>query len=342
MIRLKILAADAILMLCVLFTSFSFKNDIQKIQLTGFAQGTSWHITYYAKDSIITKAQIDSILVKLDSSLSIYKNYSLISRFNRAKKGIVADEHFAAVINKSIEVWKTSGGLFDITVMPLVQAWGFGTKAVHQYPDSAKIKTILKCIGSDKISIHNKYFSKKKSCITVDVNGIAQGYSVDVIADFFEKHAIHNYLIELGGEIRIKGKKLPENEKMKIGIEAPGDYDETTPSVLQKIITLEEDGAITTSGSYRKYNESGGKKFSHTIHPATGYPIQNELISVTVFAHDAITADAYDNVLLAMGLSKAMQFVEQRNDMSAYFIYKKTDGTIADTASSKFMNLIGR
>lgn len=101
-----------------------------------------------------------------------------------------------------------------------------------------------------------------------------------------------------------------------------------------------DDGAITTSGNYRKFHESNGKKFSHTISPKTGFPIQNELISVTVFAKDALTADAYDNVLMAMGLTKALDFVENSNDMSAYFIYKKTDGTIADTASKKFRELI--
>lgn len=327
--------------LCTLLSSFSHSHDIQKVQLAGFAQGTTWHVTYYAEDSVVKKIQVDSILTKLDSSLSIYKNYSLISRFNRAKKSLKVDDHFAIVINKSIEVWKASDGLFDITVMPLVQAWGFGKKEVHQYPDSAKIKALLKCVGTDKIAIKGKTLSKKKTCITVDVNGIAQGYSVDVLADFLESCNIHNYIVEIGGEIRVKGKKLPGNEKMKIGIEAPGDYDETSESVLQKIISL-EDGAITTSGSYRKYHESEGKKFSHTIDPKTGFPIQNELISVTVFAKDAITADAYDNVLMAMGLSRALHFVESRNDMSAYFIYKKTDGSIADTASKEFEKLIVR
>ena len=331
----------AIFILCIFIISFSYKKDIHKIQFSGFAQGTTWHVTYYAEDSIITKTQIDSILTRLDSSLSIYKNNSLISRFNQAKKGITIDAHFVAVINKSIEVWRTSGGLFDITIMPLVQAWGFGVKKVHTYPDSAKVKSLLRCTGTDKILLSNKYLIKKKSCLTVDVNGIAQGYSVDVIAGFMENKSIYNYLVEIGGEIRVKGKKLPENEKMRIGIEAPGDYDETDPSVLQKIISL-EDGAITTSGSYRKFHESNGKKFSHTISPKTGFPIQNELISVTVFANDAITADAYDNVLLSMGLTEALEFVEKRNDMCAYFIYKKPNGAIADTASKKFEKLISR
>ena len=125
---------------------------------------------------------------------------------------------------------------------------------------------------------------------------------------------------------------------MKIGIEAPGDYVFESP-VMQKIISIDE-GAVTTSGSYRKFHESNGKKFSHIIDPKTGYPIQNDLVSVTVFAPDAITADAYDNVLMAMGLQKALAFAEQREDLAAYFIYKNKEGKIADTASSRFYKLM--
>ncbi|MFT3705483.1 MAG: FAD:protein FMN transferase [Agriterribacter sp.] len=310
------------------------KQQPIKVQLSGFAQGTTWHVTYYADDSIVTKNSIDSILLLLDSSLSIYKKFSTISKFNAAKKSVPIDRHLYTVVNKSIEVWQQSGGVFDITVMPLVQAWGFGAKKVTHYPDSAAVHSLLQCIGSDRIKLQRHRLIKTKSCITIDVNGIAQGYSVDVVADFLEKNKIRNYIVEIGGEIRVKGRKLPGNEKMKIGIEAPGDY-EMEPSVMQKIISLDS-GAITTSGSYRQFHESNGKKFSHNIDPHTGYPTQNELISVTVYAADAITADAYDNVLMALGLQKALAFVENRKDISAYFIYKKPDGSIADTASHAF------
>ena len=320
-----------------IFTSFH-PPPVQKIQLSGYAQGTTWHITYYAADSIVRKRSVDSILSVLDSSMSIYKPYSLISRFNRAKKGITPDKHFEKVIAKSMEVWKASGGLFDITVMPLVEAWGFGAKKVTQYPDAAKVRSLLRCVGTDKLRLKDNYLFKKKSCITIDVNGIAQGYSVDVVADFLESRQITDYLVEIGGEIRVKGRK-PGNEKMKIGIEAPGDYTVDIP-VIQKVIALDS-GGITTSGSYRQYHESNGKKFSHNIDPRTGYPSQNELISVTVYAADAMTADAYDNVLMTMGLEKGLQFVEGRKDMAAYFIYKKNDGSIADSASTAFKQLIG-
>ncbi|HEX5024596.1 MAG TPA: FAD:protein FMN transferase [Agriterribacter sp.] len=320
---------------CWLYAVIGFNDPIfHKIQISGYAQGTTWHITYYAADSLVRKEQVDSILARLDSSLSIYKKYSLISRFNRSHKGLTVDHHFATVVKKAIEVWQQSGGVFDITVQPLVEAWGFSAKPVTHFPDSATVRALLQCVGTDKIKMDGNYLSKARHCITIDVDGIAQGYSVDVVADFLEQNRIVNYIVEIGGEIRLKGRRQPGNEKMKIGIEAPGDYIFESP-VMQKIITL-DDGAVTTSGSYRKFHESKGKKFSHTIDPKTGYPSQNELISVTVLAADAITADAYDNVLMAMGLQKALAFVEQRTDLAAYFIYKDKDGGIADTASSRF------
>ncbi|HTN09049.1 FAD:protein FMN transferase [Agriterribacter sp.] len=326
--------------LFLVFRSYNGSHDFLKIQMNGMAQGTTWHITYYAKDSMVRKAQVDSILNRIDSSLSIYKPFSLISRFNASKKGIVIDDHFAAVAAKSIEAWQQSDGLFDITVQPLVQAWGFSAKPVKKYPDSAKVRTLLRSIGTDKIKLEGNRLIKTKPCITIDVDGIAQGYSVDVVADFLEQHHITDYIVEIGGEIRIKGRKKPGNEKMKIGIEAPGDYGFDAP-VIQKIIAIDE-GAVTTSGNYRKFHESNGEKFSHTIDTRTGYPTKNNLVSVTVFAKDAITADAYDNVLMTMGLEKALIFTEKREDIAAYFIYKTPSGTIADTASSRFYGLFVR
>ncbi len=326
--------------LFLFFRSYNGSNDLLKIQMSGFAQGTTWQVTYYAADSAVKQLQVDSILTRLDSSLSIYKPFSLVSRFNASKKGIVIDDHLAAVVHKSIETWRESGGLFDITVQPLVQAWGFSAKPVKKYPDSARVRSLLACVGTDKIKLKGNRLVKAKPCITVDVDGIAQGYSVDVVANFLEQHGISDYIVEIGGEIRVRGRKQPGNIKMKIGIEAPGNYAFEAP-VIQKIIMVNE-GAVTTSGNYRKFHESNGKKFSHTIDPRTGYPTQNDLVSVTVFAKDAITADAYDNVLMTMGLQKALAFTEQRQDISAYFIYKTANGNIADTASSRFYSLFDK
>ncbi len=314
--------------------SAGFLHQPGKYVLTGHAQGTTWSISYYASDSLVTKGEIDSILVSLDSSLSLYKPYSLINQFNKAKKELRMDRHLANVVRKSLDIYANSNGIFDITVQPLVEAWGFSAGKTDHFPDSAEVRKILQCVGSDQLEISDGMLVKKKPCIRIDLDGIAQGYSVDVLADFLGDKSISDFIVELGGEIRVKGRRRPGNEKMKIGIEAPGDY-EFEPSVLQKIIYLDS-RAVTTSGNYRKFHESNGKKFSHTIDPHTGYPTQNELISVTVIAADAITADAYDNVLMVMGLRQGLKIVEQRKDLAAYFIYRNSHGGISDSASSRF------
>jgi len=325
--------------LCLFFL-FYLPADTKwrSIKLNGFAQGTTYSITYYATDSLVSKSQVDSILNKIDSSLSLYKPYTLINAFNNSEIGIRVDGHFIAVLKKSIRVYKETNGLFDITVQPLVQAWGFSVKKTDSLPGNDEITAIKECVGTNLLEIKGNFLSKKKPCVKIDMNGIAQGYSVDVLASFLEKNGIENYLVELGGEERLKGRKKPSGEKRKIGIESP-DEDEFSDNPLKKISSLES-GAITTSGSYRKFYESNGKKITHIINPKTGYPVENELVSVTVYAKDALTADAYDNALMLMGLKKALQFVEKRKDLAAYLIYKNKEGKIADTASSRFYKLM--
>jgi len=322
--------------LFVLSFSFQFQK-LQRIQIDGRAQGTTYHITYYATDSAVAKAQVDSILDKIDSSLSLYKSYSLINQFNNSSTGIVPDIHFKKVVNKAMIMYRQTGGLFDITVEPLTAIWGFGPNKIKDVPDSSAIRELLPCINSRHLYWDKNMLKKKKDCVKLDANGIAQGYSVDVLADFFESEGIKNYIIELGGEIRIKGRKFPGNEKMTVGIEAPGD--DADFSVIEKVVWINE-GAITTSGNYRRYYENQGKKITHLINPKTGYSIQNELVSVTVYAKDAITADGYDNALMAMGLKKALSFVEKRKDIAAHFIYRKNDGTMADTMSKRFRDFL--
>ncbi|MBO9634329.1 MAG: FAD:protein FMN transferase [Chitinophagaceae bacterium] len=327
-----------ILLLACFYLAAARPREMQPWQLSGFAQGTSWHITYYAPDSVASHASIDSILDKLDSSLSIYKPYSLVSQFNRCTDSLQIDEHLANVVNASFLASQNTGGIFDITIQPVTQAWGFGPIKVTDMPDSLTISNLMHCVDVRYLSLKGSVLFKQKPCVSIDVNGIAQGYSVDVLADFFEWKHIENYMIELGGEIRLKGLKYPGAQPMRIGIEAPAES-EFEPAMMQKVIRP-ANGAITTSGSYRKYFQSKGQKISHIIDGRTGYPAKNELISVTVFASRAIMADAYDNALMAMGLEKAMQFLKQHPDMAAYFIYRKKDGAIADTASTFFDKFI--
>ncbi|GAA4131876.1 FAD:protein FMN transferase [Flavobacterium chungbukense] len=305
--------------------------------ITGKAQGTTYSIVYYGKDSIITKKKIDEKLMELDSSLSLYKSYSRINQFNNTAKGIVLDDHLLSVIKKALLVNKDTDGLFDITIYPLVEAWGFGKKKTNNIPDDSEILSLRNCVSSKLIELKGNYLSKKKPCVKIDLDGIAQGYSVDVLADLLEQYNINDYVIELGGEIRVKGTKKPSGEKMKIGIESPSE-DEFDLQPFNEIISLNK-GAVTTSGSYRKFHESNGRKITHIINPKTGFPQDNELISVTVYADDAITADAYDNALMLMGLEKALDFVEKRKNIAAYFIYRNNSGTVSTKASSAFLKL---
>lgn len=311
---------------------------MKPIHLSGHAQGTTWNISYYAVDTAVSKNEIDSILVNIDSSLSIYKPYSLISTFNNTRRGVVMDNHLKNVVNSSIKISKVTRGLSDITVAPLVDAWGFGVKESQNVPNEKRIKEILKCVGYNKIKMSGDSLIKLKPCVRIDVNGIAQGYSVDVLADYILRKGVKNFIVELGGELRVSGRKQPGDKVFRVGIESPSGDDFSAPP-MQKVISIDK-GAITTSGNYRKFHESKGRKYSHIIDPRSGKSVDNEMISVTVYAKDATTADAFDNALMLMGMKKALAFVEKRSEMAAFFIYKKKDGTISDTASRRFRQLI--
>lgn len=315
------------------FSVFSFRTTERAYHLSGYAQGTTYHITYYAADSVVGQQDIDRILDGIDSSLSVYKSYSVITKFNQSARGCRADRHLKLIVEKAGEVWKNTDGIFDITVQPMVQLWGFGVKSSNEVPDSGQVRERMKCVGMDKIFLKSDSLIKASPCISIDVNGIAQGYSVDVVAHYLESRGLGNYLVEIGGEIRLKGRRQPDGKLMSVGIEAPGD--DTNPEPLQKIIHL-PGGAITTSGNYRKFYMQGSRRISHLIDARTGFPIDNELISVTVWAKDAITADGYDNALMGMGLQKALQFAEKKKDFEIYLVYRRPDGVIADTCSQGF------
>jgi thiamine biosynthesis lipoprotein len=305
--------------------------------IDGKAQGTTFQISYYAENKRVNQHEIDSIFEEIDLSLSIYKPNTLINEFNASVSGVEMDKHLRSVVLKSIEIFKKSTGIFDITIYPLVQAWGFGTEKVVSFPDSASITSAMSCVGTDKIRVEGNRLVKLKPCVKINVNAIAPGYTSDLIASFLEKKGIKTYVVEVGGEIRVKGKK-PDGSYMNIGIEGPSRHAHDGPYV-QKIIQMKK-GAITTSGNYRQYREEGGKKVSHLLDARTGYPLKNNLISVTVIAKDAMTADGYDNVLMGLGLEDAFRFLKKQKNMETYFIYHKANGSVADTATAGFYKLL--
>jgi thiamine biosynthesis lipoprotein len=289
----------------------------------GFAQGTTYRITYESKKGENFQYLIDSLLADFDRSLSIYQPNSIISRMNRNDPEVMADDKFTEVFDKSYEVYQNTNGAFDITVGPIINAIGFGSTDTMNV-DSMLIDSLLHYVGMDKVRLQEGKLLKAEGNMKLDVNAIAQGYSVDLVASFLEKRKIKNYLIEIGGEVRAKGK----NDRLqfwRIGIDKPVEGNVLPGADLQAIIQL-NNRSLATSGNYRKYYEKNGVKFVHTVNPKTGYPVISNLLSATVVAEDCITADAYATALMVMGVDKSMAFLDSHKFLDAFLIYTDQHG----------------
>lgn len=291
-------------------------------RLEGKAQGTTFHITYYDSLSRDFSAPVDSLFRLIDRSMSLWDSASVISRMNRNEAGVEADEHFAAVFRRSQEVSATTGGAFDITVGPLVKAWGFSYKKGLPPPDSARVDSLRQLTGFQKVRLENGRLVKADPRMEVDMNAIAQGYTVDVIAQYLEQKGIRHYMVEIGGEVRTAGQN-DKGEAWQIGIDKPVG-EETAGRPLQTVVSL-SGKALATSGSYRKFIVRDGKKFSHAIDPKTGYPITHNLLSVSVLAGDCATADAYATAFLVLGMEKAME-MSPKLGLEIYGIYADDQG----------------
>ena len=303
---------------CVIFF-FSCNQHDRTIYVRGEAQGTTYNITYSAPEKTNYKNEIDSLFKAVDQSLSTYVPGSIISRINRNDTGVVADKYFIDVFRKAQEISQQTNGAFDVTVAPIVNAWGFGfTKRARI--DSATIDSLLRFVGYQKIKLEGGAIVKTNPGMMLDFNAIAQGYTVDLLSSFLESKGINNYLVELGGEVRTKGKKN-NGEDWKIGIDQPNEtYTEGRP--LKSIVSL-KNKALATSGNYRKFYVENGRKYAHIIDPHTGYPGKHNLLSATVIANDCMTADAFATAFMVMGLEKAKQFLskDKQLGLEVFFIY---------------------
>ncbi len=319
-LQLIILAA---ILLVVFIISHSQKKG-EYMRIAGFTQGTTYHITYESQNGEDLKNSIDSLLADFDMSLSTYLPNSLISRFNKNETGLHADRKFTDVFIKSYEVYKRTNGAFDITVAPIVNALGFGTGKDTLNVDSTMIDSLLQYVGMDKVKLQGDTLVKADRHVTLDVNALAQGYSVDVAADFLEKRKIKNYMVEIGGEIRARGKN-EQGDYWRIGIDKPVDGNNVPGTDLQSIVML-NDRALATSGNYRKFYERNGIKIVHTINPKTGYPVISNLLSATVVAKDCMTADAYATAFMVMGTDRSIEFLNENRFLDAYLIYSDENG----------------
>jgi FAD:protein FMN transferase len=302
----------------------------------GFAQGSTYSIVYDNKKNIDPgelKQKVDKILGDFDNSLSLYNDSSILSRINRNEKA-VPDSFFTEVFRKSVIISEMTEGAFDVTVGPLVKAWGFGPDA-HKSFTEAKRDSLLKLVGMSKVSLVNGIVVKSNPHISLDFNAIAQGYSVDVICRFFDNLGIRNYLVEIGGEVRARGTKA--GNLWRIGIDKPVDNNMTPGQSLQAILKM-TNKAISTSGNYRKFYIEDGVKYSHHIDPRTGYTTKNTLLSVSIIADECAMADGVATGCLVMGKDKAIEFIERHPEYEAYMVYSDDNGNFRTWTSVKLKN----
>jgi thiamine biosynthesis lipoprotein len=323
----------------VIITVFlSCNHDIkeQLVKFSGETQGTYYNITYYSSSGQNYQQDIDSILNALDQSVSVYNASSIISRINNNDTTALADSAFINIFNYAKEVSDKTGGAFDMTIGPLVNAWGFGTSPIMK-TDSASIDSIRKLVNYNAVRLSGQKVKKDNPGIRFDFNAIAQGYSIDIISGFLDEKGISAYLVDIGGEVYAKGHK-PSGQRWRVGIEKPAQDIEAGQQV--KVIVEIEDEALSTSGNYRKYYEKDGIRYSHTIDPSTGYPVTHTLLSVSVKAKNCWTADAYATAFMVMGLEKSKLFLEHEKNLDAYFIFSDQGGNMKSFATKGIEKLI--
>uniref|UniRef100_UPI00359464DE FAD:protein FMN transferase n=1 Tax=Persicitalea sp. TaxID=3100273 RepID=UPI00359464DE len=256
-------------------------------QLEGNAQGTTFRIVYVDSLSRDFSVSVDSIFRVMDRSMSLWDSSSVISLLNANRPGIRADAHFTNVFRKAWEVSDQTDGYFDCTVGPLVKAWGFSYKKGLPSPSSVQVDSLLGIVGYQKVQLEEGKVIQRNQHTEIDFNAIAQGYTVDLLAEFLQNKGIKNYLVEVGGEVRALGRN-ERGEIWRIGIDKPLD-NVKAGRPLQAVVSLNGQ-SLATSGSYRKFVERDGQRFSHAIDPHTGFPIMHNLLSISVLANDCMTA----------------------------------------------------
>lgn len=277
--------------------------------------GTTYHITYQYDDDL--QKELEAKMKEVDNALSMFNKESIISRVNDNQQ-VELNRMFLEVFQQAQKISEDTNGAFDITVGPLVNAWGFGFKN-EQMPDKHAVDSLMAIVGYQKVRCDGKRIIKNDPRITLDCSAIAKGYGVDVVARLLEEKGISNYMVEIGGEVVTHGiseKRVP----WKIGVTKPTDDPLLEGNELQTVLNL-TDKAMATSGNYRNFYYKGKHKYAHTIDPKTGYPVQHSILSATVLTNHCMRADAYATAFMVMGFEGAKKVLERNPDLMAYIIY---------------------
>ena len=321
--------------LTFLFLFISCSRQPQKITLQGLAQGSYYAITYYDEQNRNFQREIDSIFHAVDVSVNLWVDSSVISKVNRNEE-VALDSIFIDNFRIAQEAARLSDGYFDPTISPIVAAWGFsyknGDSITPQLIDSLK-----QLVDYRKIRIESGKIVKENPAMTLDFNAIVQGYTSDLIACFLKSRGIKNYLVDTGGEIMAQGEK-PNGQSWIVGIEKPAENWDSE-RVLQTRIALRDKGLVT-SGSTRKYVERNGKRYSHCIDPKTGYPVEHNVLSVTVLAENSVWADALASICMVMGMERSLPLIENMDGVEAYYILVNDQNELETFATEGFRALV--
>jgi thiamine biosynthesis lipoprotein len=307
-------------LICLAITVLFFccsEEEPKNVKLSGPIFGTSFNIQYYAEDNSNYQKQIDSLFEVVNQSLSTYIEDSDISKLNRNEITTI-DDHFETVFKASKVIYRRTEGTFDPTIGNVVNAWNFGAETNKFITDSTTIDSLMRFVGLNKVSLIKNNI-KKPAETYLEFNAIAKGYGIDVIGDFLESKAITNYLVDIGGDLRVLGANLESGKGWTVGIDDPN-FDGTQS--YSKVIIL-KDEAMATSGTYRKFKvDENGNRYAHIINTKTGYPTKTNILSISVIAPDCMTADGYATAFQAMGIESATRFLESHQELKAYFIYE--------------------
>lgn len=326
--------------LAVCFSLFIFcscqPKEAKYVYNTGAVYGTLYHIVYENPDGKDLHKEIKEEMQRFDNSLSTFNPNSTISKINK-NEPTTLDPFFLKCYTKAVEVSDATDGAFDITVAPMVNAWGFGFKNRQNVTEQV-VDSLRAIVGYHLIKIEDGKVQKQDPRVMLDASAIAKGFSVDVVADFLRSKGCKNFMVEIGGEIDAQG--VNKNGRVwVIGINKPKEGMALDNQELQATVELKDCG-LATSGNYRNFYVKGGKKYAHTIDPRTGYPVQHSLLSSSVMASTCMEADAYATSFMVLGLEKAKEIVLKNSGLEAFFIYADDNGETQVWSSPGFKNKI--
>lgn len=301
----------------------------------GQVYGTFYHVSYHSPEDL--HREIRAEMEKVNVSLSMFNPESVIAKINRGESD-ETDSLFRKMFVKALNVNRATAGAFDITVAPLVNAWGFGFKN-DTFPSPRKIDSLLQFVGMDKLSLDGDRIVKATPGVEMDASSIAKGLGTDLVAEFFDRKGISDYMVEIGGEIRVKGMNA-KRKPWTVGIEKPID-DASGQEREISIVVGFTSGALATSGNYRKFYIHEGKKYAHTIDPRSGSPVQREILSASVYTDSCMVADAYATAFMVIGLEAAKELVDKTPGLEACFMYER-DGSMETWMSEGFEKLVVR